>query len=450
MTASTIIPVPTHALRGPAITFSGDPFVLGADAAMRYEVDAIVAFGEGLITHFGPASEITAALPADLNVTACGPDSLITAGFLDSHVHFPQTPMVASYGARLLDWLKTYTFPMEERFSDADFARSVAKMFLRECLRNGITTSCVYATVHPQSVDVLFEEAERLGLRLAAGKVLMDRNAPTPLRDTAQSGYDDSRALILKWRGRGRLMYAVTPRFAVTSTPAQLSAAGALCQEFPEVYMQTHIAENTDEVDLVMQLFPERKNYFDVYDHYGLCRPRTVLAHGIHLSDDELACAHGAGSAISHCPTSNFFLGSGCFDITRALRKDRPVRVGLGTDIGGGTSFSIMATLNEAYKAAQMNHQTLGAAHAFYLATRGTARAMYIEDKVGSLAPGIEADIVVLDMKSTPLIKYRMEFVKDIYDALFVQMTLADDRAVKQTYIAGVLRYDRDDTEQFT
>lgn len=450
MTASTLKQVPTHALRGPAITFNGDPAVVGADAAMRYEPDAIVAFGAGVITHFGPASNIAAMLPADLIVTACGPDSLITAGFLDSHVHFPQTPVVASHGTQLLDWLKTYTFPMEERFSDADFARRVAKMFLRECLRNGITTSCVYATVHPQSVDVLFEEAERLGLRLAAGKVLMDRNAPEALRDKAQSAYDDSRALIIKWMGRGRLMYAVTPRFAVTSTPEQLSAAGALCREFPEVYMQTHIAENLDEIELVMRLFPERKNYFDVYDHYGLCRPRAILAHGIHLNEDELACAHRTGSAISHCPTSNFFLGSGCFDITRAIRQDRPVRVGLGTDIGGGTSFSIMATLNEAYKAAQMNRQSLGAAHAFYLATRGTARAMYIEDKVGSLAPGIEADIVVLDRKSTPLIKYRMEFAKDIYDALFVQMILGDDRVVKQTYIAGVLRYDRDAPEQFT
>lgn len=245
-------------------------------------------------------------------------------------------------------------------------------------------------------------------------------------------------------------MYAVTPRFAVTSTPEQLRAAGVLCKEFPQVYMQTHIAENADEVELVMQLFPQRKNYMDVYDYYGLCRPRAILAHAIHLSEDELACAHRTGSAISHCPTSNFFLGSGCFDIKRAIRKDRPVRVGLGTDIGGGTSFSIMATLSEAYKAAQMNRQSLGAAHAFYLATRGTARAMYIEDKVGSLAPGIEADIVVLDMKSTPLIKYRMDFAKDIHDALFVQMTLGDDRAVKQTYVAGVLRYDRDATEQFT
>ena len=416
---------------------------------MRYEPDAIVAFGDGLITHFGDADSVAPHLPEGIEIVSCGPDALISAGFLDSHVHFPQTPMIASYGAQLLDWLRAYTFPMEEKFADAAFARAVAKIFLRENLRNGVTTSCVYGTVHAHSVDVLLEEAERLGMRMAAGKVLMDRNAPEALRDTAQSGYDESRALILKWMGRGRAMYAVTPRFAVTSSPEQLEAAGALCREFPDVYMQTHIAENVDEVDLVLRLFPDRKNYMDVYDHFGLCRPRAILAHGIHLTEGELGCAHCTGSAISHCPTSNFFLGSGAFDISRAVRKDRPVRVGLGTDVGGGTSFSIMSTLNAAYKAAQLNRYSLGPAHAFYLATRGTARAMYIEDKVGSLAPGMEADIVVLDMKSTPLIRYRMEFAKDMIDALFVQMILGDDRAIKATYIAGELRYDRDLPEQF-
>jgi guanine deaminase len=443
MVNSQPIQVRTTALRGPALTCIGDPFEIGLDAAMRHEPDAIVAFARGVITHFGPAAEIASALPPDTEIENCGADALITAGFVDTHVHFPQTPVIGVYGTQLLDWLETYTFPMERRFADADFGRAVAKVFLRECLRNGITTSCVYATVFPQSVDVLFEEAERLGMRMAAGKVLMDRNAPEGLRDTAQSAYDDSRALIERWHGRGRLMYAITPRFAVTSTPEQLAAAGALCREYPDVYMQTHISENRDEIDLVMRLFPDRRDYMDVYDHYGLCRPRAILAHGVHLSEDEFACAHRTGSALSHCPTSNFFLGSGCFNIARATRKERPVRVGLGTDIGGGTSFSILTTLNEAYKAAQMNRVSLSAGHAFYLATRGSARAMYIEDKVGSLAPGMEADIVVLDMKSTPLIAYRMGFVENILDALFVQMTLGDDRAVRTTYIAGEKRYDR-------
>jgi len=433
--------IPNRAIRGPVLTFRGDPFKDGLDTTMVYESDAIVAFGDGIITHFGPASTIKDQLPPGIEIKNYGPDSLISAGFLDSHVHFPQTPMIAAFGEQLLDWLNKYTFPTEKKYVDKAFASSVAKVFLQECLRNGITTSCVYATVFPQSVDALFEEAERLGMRIATGKVMMDRNAPDYLLDTPKTGYDDSKALIKKWHGRGRLMYAITPRFAPTSTREQLEATGALCTEHPECYMQTHVSENVNEVAWVKELFPERSGYLDVYDHYKLCRPRAVFGHGIHLTDDELNCMHRTGSAISHCPTSNFFLGSGFFNIKRAMQSDRPVRVGLGTDLGAGTSFSILLTLNEAYKAAQLNNNALTAGHAYYLATRGTANAMYIEDKVGSIAPGMEADIVVLNMKSTPIIKYRMEFVKDIHEALFVQMTLGDDRAVQATYVAGELKY---------
>jgi guanine deaminase len=433
--------VPTAAIRGPVLTFTGDPFKMGLEHAMLYEADAIVAFGDGVITHFGPTIDIAPKLPAGLQVSNYGPDALISAGFLDSHVHFPQTPMIAAFGEQLLDWLNKYAFPTERKFSDKAFASAVAKIFLQECLKNGITTSCVYCTVFPQSVDALFEEAERLGMRIAAGKVLMNRNAPDYLLDTTKSGYDDSKALIKKWHGRNRLMYAITPRFASTSTPEQLESAGALWSEHPDCYMQTHVSENRAEIAWVKELFPDRKGYLDVYDHHKLCRPRAVFGHGVHLTDDEMHCMHRTGSAISHCPTSNFFLGSGFFNVARAMQKDRPVRVGLGTDLGAGTSFSILLTLNEAYKAAQLNNYALTAGHAYYLATRGTANAMYIDDKVGSIAPGMEADIVVLNMKSTPIIKYRMEFVKDIHEALFVQMTLGDDRAVQATYVAGELRY---------
>ncbi|MFZ5677533.1 MAG: guanine deaminase [Pseudomonadota bacterium] len=434
---------PTVAIRGPVLTFTGDPFRSGLESVMVYESDAIVAFGDGIITHFGPASTIAPQLPAGLRVRNYGPDALISAGFLDSHVHFPQTPMIAAFGAQLLDWLNTYTFPTERKYADKAFADSVAKVFLQECLRNGITTSCVYCTVFPQSVDALFEEAQRLGMRIAAGKVMMNRNAPDYLLDTTQSSYDDSKALIRKWHGRDRLMYAITPRFAPTSTPDQLDAAGTLCTEHPDCYMQTHVSENKAEVAWVRELFPDRKGYLDVYDHHKLCRPRAVFGHGIHLTDDEMSCMQRTGSAISHCPTSNFFLGSGFFNVARATAKERPVRVGLGTDLGAGTSFSILATLNEAYKAAQLNNYALTAGHAYYMATRGTANAMYIDDKVGSIAPGMEADIVVLDMKSTPIIKYRMEFAKDFMETLFIQMTLGDDRAVQATYVAGELRYSR-------
>lgn len=434
---------PTTAIRGPALTFRGDPFQDGLEATMVYEPDAIVAFGDGVITHFGAADQVKSQLPAGLEVRNYGSDALISAGFLDSHVHFPQTPMIAAFGEQLLDWLNKYTFPTERKYADKAFAASVAKTFLAEQLKNGTTTSCIYCTVFPQSVDALFEEAERLGMRIAAGKVLMNRNAPDYLLDTTQSGYDDSKALIRKWHGRDRLMYCITPRFAPTSTPDQLQSAGDLWDEFPDCHMQTHVSENVDEVAWVKSLFPDRKGYLDVYDHHKLCRPRAVFGHGIHLTDDELHTMHRTGSAISHCPTSNFFLGSGYLDVFRASDRARPVRVGLGTDLGAGTSFSILLTLNEAYKAAQLNGRKLTAGHAYYLATRGTARAMYIEDKVGSIAPGMEADIIVLDMKSTPIIEYRMQFAEDIHEALFIQMTLGDDRAVQATYVGGQLRYEK-------
>lgn len=436
-------PRPNRAIRGPALTFLGDPFAQGVETSMRYEPDAIVAFGEGRITHFGPAAAVAKDLPAKLPVRLYGSDSLIVPGFVDAHVHYPQTPMIGAHGAQLLEWLTTYTFPTERRFADKAFADAVARVFLDECLRNGVTTSCVYATVHPHSVDALFEEALRRGMRIAAGKVMMDRNAPADLLDTAQSSYDDSKALIETWRGRGRLMYAITPRFAITSSPAQLEAAGALARENPDCLIQTHISENPREIEEVLRLFPERKNYLDVYDHYGLCREGAVFGHGVHLGEDELGRMHACGCAIAHCPTSNFFLGSGAFHLARAKRADRPVRVGMGTDLGAGTSFSMFATLNEAYKAAQTHGDSLSAANAFYLATRGGAQAMGVADRIGSLAPGMEADVVVLDMKSTPLIAYRMGFVKDIHDALFVQMTLADDRAIRTTYVAGERQYAR-------
>lgn len=431
------------AVRGPALSFTGDPFRDGLEATMVHEPDAIVAMTGGRISHFGPAGRIAPLLPPGTEVRDWGRDALISAGFVDSHVHYPQTPMIASHGAQLLDWLNRYTFPTELKYADKAFARDVARVFLQENLRNGITTSCVYCTVHAHSVDVLFEEAEKIGLRLAAGKVLMDRNAPEALCDTAQSGYDDSQALIARWHGRGRLLYAITPRFAGTSSPEQLAAAGALWRQHGDCLMQTHIAETRDEVAWVAGLFPDRRSYLDVYDHHGLCGRRAVFGHGIWLDDAEMQHLHATGAAIAHCPTSNFFLGSGAFDIARAMRADRPVRVGLGTDIGAGTTFSILSTLNAAYKAAQLNGQTLSAGHAYYLATRGGARAMYLDDRIGSLAPGMEADLVVLDLRSTPLIDYRMRQAEDFAEQLFVQMTLGDDRAVQATYVAGRLAYAR-------
>jgi guanine deaminase len=436
-------PARVTAIRGPALTYTGDPFQHGLEATMVYEPDAIVAMAGGKITHFGPARAVRAKLPRGTKIVDYGHDALITAGFIDSHVHYPQTEIIGAHGAQLLDWLNKYTFVAEQRFADKRHARAAARVFLGECLRNGVTTAAVFCTIHPQSVDAFFEEAGKLGLRMIAGKVLMDRNAPEALRDTARAAYDDSKALAAKWHGRGRLMYAITPRFAATSTPAQLEAAGALRRELPDAYLQSHVSENAAEVAWVKELYPERNGYLDVYDHFGLLGRRTIYGHGIHLTEAELARIHETGTAIAHCPTSNFFLGSGCFDIGRATRAERPVRVGLATDVGGGTTLSILQTLNEAYKAAQMNGYALSAGHAFYLATRGSARALYLEDRIGSLAPGMEADLVVLDLKSTPLIAFRMKHAADLAEALFIQMTLGDDRAVRGTYVAGKRAYAR-------
>jgi guanine deaminase len=430
-------PARVTAIRGPALTYTWDPFQHGLEATMAYEPDAIVAMAGGKIAHFGPARKVRPRLPRGTKIEDYGRDALIMAGFIDSHVHYPQTEIIGAHGAQLLDWLNKYTFVAEQRFADKRHARAAARAFLGECLRNGVTTAAVFCTVHPQSVDAFFEESSKLGLRMIAGKVLMDRNAPAALRDTAQAAYDDSKALAAKWHGRGRLMYAITPRFAATSTPAQLEAAGALRRELPYAYVQSHISESLAEVAWVKELFPERNGYLDVYEHYGLLGQRTIYGHGIHLTEAELARMRESGTAIAHCPTSNFFLGSGCFDIGRATRPERPVRVGLATDVGGGTTLSILQTLNEAYKAAQMNGHALSAGHAFYLATRGSARALYLEDRIGSLAPGMEADLVVLDLKSTPLIAFRMKHAADLDEALFVQMTLGDDRAVQATYVAG-------------
>jgi guanine deaminase len=436
-------PTPTSAIRGPLLSYSGDPFQHGIRDTRLYEPDAIVAMAAGRITHVGPASVVRSQLPPRVQVVDYGRDALITAGFIDCHVHFPQTQIIGAGGEQLLDWLNKHTYVAEQRFADAKLARAVAKIFLRESLRNGVTTSAVHCTVHPQSVDALFEEAEKLGLRTIAGKVLMDRNAPRALLDTARTGYDQSKALIRRWHGRGRLLYAITPRFAATSSPGQLEAAGTLKNEHPDCFVQSHIAESKQEMGWIRTLFPERKGYLDVYDHYGLLGRRAIYGHGIWLTERELLRCHQTGTAIAHCPTSNFFLGSGCLDVGNAVRRTRPVRVGLATDVGAGTSFSMLQTMGEAFKAAQLHGRPLAAAHAFYLATRGAARALYLDDTVGSIAPGMEADLVVLDLKSTPLIAYRMRYADDLDQALFVQMTLADDRAVRATYVAGRKLYQR-------
>jgi len=432
------------ALRGPTLSFVDDPFMVGDQSAMRHEPDGLVIIEDGRIVAAGDYRALSHRLAG--HELAHYPDSLILPGFIDTHAHYPQTQIIGAYGAQLIDWLNRYTFVAEQQFGDAAHADAVAQVFLHECLRAGTTTAAVYCTVHPASAEAFFKASEQLGLRMIAGKVLMDRNAPDALTDTAQAGYDASRALIERWHGRGRLSYAITPRFAPTSTPAQLEAAGALWKRYPGTFMQTHLSENAAEIAWVKSLYPERTGYLDVYAHYGLTGPRSVFGHAIHLAEPEWRRLAESGSAIAHCPTSNAFLGSGFFDFKRAMQPEAPqteVRTGLATDIGAGTSFSMLRTMGEAYKIGQFGSYSLSAPKAFYMATRGAARALYLEDTIGSIAAGMEADLLVLDLKSTPLLEFRMRHCETLDEALFVQMTLADDRATRAVYVAGALAYER-------
>lgn len=431
------------ALRAALVTFGGDPFVDGLVAARQYVHDAIVVIDDGRIRDCGPAEEVRARLAADVPVTTYA-NALITAGFVDAHVHFPQLPIIGAGGKPLLDWLAAYTFPAEARYADPDHARAVARVYLRENLRNGITSAAVFGTVHAASVDALCTEADALGLRLVAGKSLMDRSAPPGLLDTAQRGYDESKDLIARWHGKGRLGYAITPRFAVTSTPAQLDAAGTLKREHPDVHVQSHLSENRAEIAEVARLFPGCASYLDVYAKHGLTGPRTIYGHGVHLYEADFRALHESGTALAHCPTSNSFLGSGLFRLAAATEPKRPVRVGLATDVGGGTSLSMLRTMQAACEVAQMTGTPLSPSGALYLATRGAARALDLDGRIGSVAPGMEADLTVLDLRSTPLVDFRMRNVDDIDEALAVQMALGDDRAIRATYVGGRLLHDRE------
>jgi guanine deaminase len=433
------------ALRGRAIDFRGSPFEQPVDACFTFHEDALVIMEAGKITAVGPHDALRQSLPDDVEPVAY-PDALLTAGFIDTHVHYPQVEMIAAHGEQLLEWLTKYTFPAEMKFDDPEYAAAAARLFMQELLRSGTTTAAVYCTVHPQSVEAFFAESLRYNTCMIAGKVMMDRNAPDKLLDTAQRGYDESEALIHRWHRNERQHYCVTPRFAATSTGAQLDACGALLRKHDGLFLQTHISENLAEVEWIRNLFPNQANYLDVYAHAGLVGPRSVLGHGIHLSEQELCTCHETGAALSHCPTSNLFLGSGLFRLFDAMDPRRPVRVGLGTDVGAGTSLSQLRTLGEAYKVAALRNTRLTAVQAFYLATLGGARSLYLDDQLGRLANGYAADVTVLDPGATPMLRARTAHCDGIDDLLFVLMTLGDDRAVRATYVAGHCVYDRDRT----
>jgi len=433
----TTRPASTIAYRGMLLHFLADP---GDDdkQAVRFFEDGLLVVEGGRVKAAGDAAELLPTQPESANVVDYS-GHVILPGFVDTHIHYPQTDVIASYGAQLLDWLDRYTYPAERRFADAAHATEAAKFFFDELLCNGTTTALVFGTVHAVSVEVFFELALARNLRMIAGKVLMDRNCPEFLRDSPESGYRESAALIEKWHGRGRLGYAITPRFAVTSSEAQLEGAGQLARKYPDTHIHSHMAENLREVARVRELFPWSRSYLDVYERYGLLRDRAVYAHCIHVDAEDRRRMARSGTAAAACPTSNLFLGSGLFDFLAASKAG--VRVGLGTDVGGGTSFNMLRTMSEAYKVAQLGGQLLSPWRAYYLATLGGAQALGLDQHIGNFLPGKEADFIVLRLDSTPLIARRMRVAESPAEKLFALMMLGDERAIAASYILGEPAY---------
>lgn len=424
-----------RALRASILHCLADPGEDTNPGSFEYFEDGLLVVDAGHVVAAGNADSLLGTLAEDAPVTDYS-GKLIVPGFIDCHVHFPQLDIIGSFGAQLLDWLNQYAFPVEERFADPEHAREVAGVFVDELLKHGTTTALVFGTVHAHSADAIFEAAEVRNMRLVAGKVLMDCNCPESLRDDPESAYKESKALIERWHGKGRLGYAITPRFALTSSPEQLTAAGKLAREYPDVWVHTHLAENMDEVEEIAKLFPESRSYLDVYDEFELIRERAVFAHCLHMDNEDRSLMAGKGGAAAFCPTSNLFLGSGLFDL--AAIRAAGIRCGLGTDVGGGTSLSLLDTASEAYKVLHLQDQPLHAMRALYLATLGAAEALYLDDKIGNFEKGKEADFVVLDFEGSSLTARRTGAASTIEEKLFALMTLADDRNVDSTWIQGV------------
>ncbi len=420
----------TTILLGQVLSFDGSPLVAGPEVARHHRRGA-VAVRDGRILASGDADTVRAAHPgAALRDHG---DALILPGFVDAHAHYPQTAIIASWGKRLIDWLNTYTFPEEMRFGDPDYAAETAGRYLDLLLANGTTTVASFCTIHPESVDAFFTAAEARGMRVTAGKTCMDRNAPDGLRDTPQSAYDDSKRLLQRWHGVLRNSYTITTRFSPTSTPDQLSALGALWAEHPDCLMQTHLSEQLDEIAWVRSLYPQARDYLDTYEAHGLLGPNGLYGHAIHLESREISRLAEVGAAVVHCPTSNTFIGSGLFDIGLAAR----MRVGLATDTGGGSSFSMLRTMAAAYEIGQLRGRPLHPSELLWLATEGSAQALRMEDRIGTLAPGSEADLVILDLASTPAIAQRAARAGDIWEAVFPTIMMGDDRAIREVWVNG-------------
>lgn len=418
-------------IRGRLLSFRDDPRM--GDAATVHVEDGAVLVRDGLIL---AAGEHAAVAPQSPGATVIDHrPHLILPGLIDAHIHFPQVQVIGSWGSQLLDWLNGYVFVEEQKFRDPAFAGRMAGAFFDELLRHGTTTAAAFCSVHPESAEAYFSEALARNLRMVGGKVMMDRNAPEGLRDTAQQGYDDSKRLIEAWHGRGRLHYAVSPRFAITSTEGQMQASQALIAERPDLHVQTHLSENKAEIDFTLSLFPFARDYTEVYERYGFLGPRSLMGHCVHLSDREIGALAAAGAVPVFNPTSNLFLGSGLFDLARMERLG--ARVAVATDVGAGTSYSMLNTLDSAYKILQLQGQKLPPLLSCYMMTLGNARALGLDAHIGALEPGRDADMVVLDVRATPAMRLRAETIRSLEEELFILQTMGDDRAVVETYAAG-------------
>ena len=418
-------------LTGHVLSFTEDPFGTAPDTSVTWHEALVIR--DGMIAATGDLDTLRRMAPTAPVTRHDG--CLICPGFIDAHVHYPQTAIIASWGARLIDWLDRYTFPEEMRFADPAHATAIAARYLDLTLAHGTTTVCSFCTSHPASVDAFFTAAQARGVRAAAGKTCMDRNAPPALCDTAQSAHDDSAALIARWHGVDRLSYVITPRFAPTSSADQLAALGALWANHPTCLMQTHLSEQPEEIVWVAELFPKARDYLDVYDTFGLLGARGLYGHAIHLTPREAARLAETGAALIHCPTSNSFIGSGLFDIGRRLGEGQ--RIGLATDTGGGSSFSMLRTMAAAYEIGQLTGTVLHPAQLLWLATAGSARALHMDDRIGTIAPGMEADLVVLDLASIPAIAGRHVRADDIWEAVFPTIMMGDDRAIRDVRLMG-------------
>ncbi|MBT9560223.1 MAG: guanine deaminase [Myxococcales bacterium] len=429
-------------MRADLLDFTADPGFGAPDDApgVRYRPDHWLLVKDGRI-----AGAVTGD-PGEAWERHDHRGTLLTPGFIDTHVHSPQLDIIGSYGAELLDWLRTYTFPAEARYADPAVATAGASRFLDALYAHGTTAAAVFPTVHAASADALFAAAERHGMRLIAGKVMMDRNAPAALLDTVESAERDSSALISRWHGRDRLAYAITVRFAPTSSDAQLAMAGRLLAATPGAFLQTHVAENKDEVAWVDSLFPAARSYLDVYEGYGLLGPKTVLAHAVWLDDVDRARIAATGASIAHSPSSNLFLGSGLMD-WRALEAAGG-RVSVATDVGAGTSLSMLRTLADAYRVQALRGVRLSAWKALHAATRGAAETLGLESEIGSLDVGATADLTLWRWAATPVAEERQARANDLHEKVFAWMIQGDERNLLTTWVAGRRVYEAPSLDQ--